>query len=161
MNFYQSYSNLWFAVSRATLFQRIGYQLTIPRLPYNFVKKRFDFLKQNAFSAYGSDMPRGKALLLIRLRKVLGLRQSEMATRMGLSLRPYQQLEASARSVRNRHMRLAESVAVDVALEKKDMSLVPDKVRKKIIAAASILVVQSLRERPLQIAKSILERGEK
>lgn len=44
---------------------------------------------------------------LIKLRKALGIRQSEMAERMGLSLRPYQELESKVRSVRSRHILLA------------------------------------------------------
>ena len=44
---------------------------------------------------------------LKRLRKTLGLAQPEMAHRMGLSLRPYQQLELTPDKVRRRHVRLA------------------------------------------------------
>ena len=57
---------------------------------------------------------------LIKLRKALGIGQSEMAERMGLSLRPYQELESKARRVRSRHVRLAESVALDIAIEKQN-----------------------------------------
>jgi transcriptional regulator with XRE-family HTH domain len=75
---------------------------------------------------------------LIKLRKALGIRQSEMAERMGLSLRPYQELESKARTVRSRHIRLAESV----------------------VKLALMLVLQNLKEKPLIIAESILGQVE-
>jgi transcriptional regulator with XRE-family HTH domain len=96
---------------------------------------------------------------LIQLRKSLGLGQSEMATRMGVSLRPYQELESKARNIRRRHVLLAESVALDIAIEKENLELAPNNVRKKMVKLALMLVQQNLMERPLGIAKSIL--GEK
>ena len=93
---------------------------------------------------------------LTKLRKSLGLGQSEMAERMGLSLRPYQELESQDRRVRPRHIRLAESVALDVVIERQDLNLAPDSVRKKAVRLALMLVQQNLKERPLGIAKSIL-----
>jgi transcriptional regulator with XRE-family HTH domain len=101
-------------------------------------------------------MARTRDFFLINLRKVLGLGQSEMAKRMGLSLRPYQELESETRRVRPRHIRLAESVALDVALEKENLELAPANVRKKMVKLALMLVQQNLKERPLGIAKSIL-----
>jgi transcriptional regulator with XRE-family HTH domain len=101
-------------------------------------------------------MTTNKDFTLIKLRKSLGLGQAEMARRMGLSLRPYQKLESNARSVRPRHVRLAESVALDVAIEKENLKLAPDNVRKKILKLALMLVQESLTERPLGIAKSLL-----
>jgi transcriptional regulator with XRE-family HTH domain len=93
---------------------------------------------------------------LVRLRKTLGLGQSKMAERMGLSLRPYQELEKETRSVRPRHIRLAESVALDVAIEKQDLSLAPDNVREKVLKAALMLVQQNLSESPEEVAKCIV-----
>jgi transcriptional regulator with XRE-family HTH domain len=98
---------------------------------------------------------------LIKLRKVLGIGQSEMAKRMGLSLRPYQELESKARSVRFRHVRLAESVALDIAIEKQNLELAPADVRKKVVKLALMLVLQNLKERPLRFAESILGQVEK
>jgi transcriptional regulator with XRE-family HTH domain len=95
---------------------------------------------------------------LIELRGALGLGQSEMAQRMGLSLRPYQELESTARRVRSRHIRLAESVALDIAIEKENLELAPANVRKKVVKLALMLVQQNLKKRPLAIAKSILGR---
>ena len=98
---------------------------------------------------------------LIKLRKALGIGQSEMAKRMGLSLRPYQELESKARSVRPRHVRLAESVALDIAIEQQDLELAPPNVRRKVVKLALMLVKQNLKERPLSIAESILGKDEK
>lgn len=98
---------------------------------------------------------------LIKLRKSLGLGQAEMARRMGLSLRPYQELESETRSVRPRHIRLAESVALDIAIEKQNLELAPADVRKKVVKLALMLVLQNLKERPLRIAESIVGQVEK
>jgi transcriptional regulator with XRE-family HTH domain len=76
-------------------------------------------------------MPSNPNFSLKRLRRALDLAQPDMARRMGLSLRPYQQLELNPGKVRRRHVRLAESVALDVALEQKDPELAPASVRKK------------------------------
>jgi transcriptional regulator with XRE-family HTH domain len=97
---------------------------------------------------------------LVDLRTALDLTQSEMAERMGLSLRPYQELESEYRKVRPRHIRLAESVALDVAIEQEDLELAPYNVRKKVIRAALMLVQQNLEERSLGIAKTILGQDE-
>jgi transcriptional regulator with XRE-family HTH domain len=94
------------------------------------------------------------------LRKTLGLGQAEMAERMGLSLRPYQQLEKATRPVKPRHIRLAESVALDVAIEKHDLSVLPDNVRGKVFRLALMLVQQNLRARSLQIARTIVDSEE-
>jgi len=103
---------------------------------------------------------RNRQSALVNLRKALGLGQSEMAGRMGLSLRPYQELESETRRVRPRHIRLAESVALDIAIEKQNLDLAPDEVRKKVIKLALMLVQQNLKVRPLGIAKSILGTDE-
>src|ERR1700727_957144 len=98
---------------------------------------------------------------LIKLRRALGLGEAEMAMRMGLSLRRYQELESKARSVRPPHVRLAESVALDIAIEKNNLELAPDNVRKKAVKLALMLVQQNLKERPFGIAKSILGQDKK
>lgn len=103
-------------------------------------------------------MPRNVNFSFINLRKALGLGQLEMATRMGLSLRPYQELESADRRVRPRHIRLAESVALDLAIEKQNLELLPNDVREKVIKLAVMLVQENLQERPLRIARSILGR---
>jgi transcriptional regulator with XRE-family HTH domain len=106
-------------------------------------------------------MTTNEGFSLIKLRKALGLGQSQMAERMGLSLRPYQELESTARRVRSRHVRLAESVALDIAIEKQNLELAPANVRKKVFKLALMLLQQNLKERPLRIAESILGQVEK
>lgn len=93
---------------------------------------------------------------LLKLRKTLRLSQSEMAERMGLSLRPYQELELKVRETRLRHVRMAESVAIDIVIEKQNLRLAPANIRKKVVQLALMLIQENLQERPLTIAKSIL-----
>ena len=77
---------------------------------------------------------------LVGLRKTLGLTQSGMAKRIGLSLRTYQELELNSDKVRRRHVRLAESVALDVAVEKKNPMLAPASIRKKALMLAGNII---------------------
>jgi transcriptional regulator with XRE-family HTH domain len=100
-----------------------------------------------------------KHFSLIGLRKALGLGQLEMAQRMGLSLRPYQELESNIRKVLSRHVRLAESVALDVAVEREDPKLAPDNVRKKAIQLARLILQQNFRQKAIQLADVILDQG--
>ena len=102
-------------------------------------------------------MPTNNEFSLINLRKALGLRQSEMAFRMGLSLRPYQELESKIRKVRPRHVRLAESVALDLAIEKEDPALAPANIRKKAIKLARLILRQNFRQKAVQLADIILD----
>jgi transcriptional regulator with XRE-family HTH domain len=97
---------------------------------------------------------------LLRLRKKLGLAQSEMARRMGLSLRPYQELESDnkIRKVRSRHVRLAESVALDVALEKEDPELAPVSIRNRAMKLARVILAQNIRHKALKLADIILDQ---
>jgi transcriptional regulator with XRE-family HTH domain len=96
---------------------------------------------------------------LNRLRKALGLAQPEMARRMGLSLRPYQQLELNPDKVRRRHVRLAESVALDVAIEQKDPELAPKSVRKKAMDLARLIIRENIRQKAGELAGIVLEEG--
>ena len=95
---------------------------------------------------------------LLRLRKTLGLAQSEMARRMGLSLRPYQELESKLREVRSRHVRLAESVALDVALEKEDPELAPVSIRNRAMKLARVILAQNIRHKARKLADVILDQ---
>ena len=70
---------------------------------------------------------------LLQLRTALDLPQAEMARRMGLSLRPYQELESKTRTIRGRHIRLAELVALEVAVENDDPELAPKDIRRVAI----------------------------
>ncbi len=95
---------------------------------------------------------------LKRLRKGLGLAQPEMARRMGLSLRPYQQLELSADKVRRRHVRLAESVALDIAIERQDPELVPESIREKAIDLARLIIRKSFQQKARKLADILLDQ---
>ena len=92
-------------------------------------------------------MPNDGDFSLLQVRKALGLPQSEMARRMGLSLRPYQELESKVRAVRGRHIRLAELVALDIAVEKDDPELAPRDIRRKAIKLAIAVLTNNLRQK--------------
>ena len=104
-------------------------------------------------------MPTNDDFSLIRLRKTLGLAQSDMARRMGLSLRPYQELESNIRKVLRRHVRLAESVALDIAIEKEDPELAPTSVRNKALSLARLILMQNFRQKARKLANIILDQG--
>ena len=104
-------------------------------------------------------MPINDDFSLPRLRKTLGLAQSEMARRMGLSIRPYQELEANIRKVRNRHVRLAESVALDVAIETRCPELAPANVRNKAIKLARVILTQNFQAKARKLADIVLDQG--
>jgi hypothetical protein len=63
-----------------------------------------------------------------------------MAKGMGLSLRTYQELELNSNKVRRRHVLLAESVALDVAVKKGNPMLAPASIRKKALKLADIIM---------------------
>ena len=71
---------------------------------------------------------------LLALRKSLKLSQAEMAKRMGLGSRAYFSIETEPETIKPRHVRLAESVSLDVALEKADPMLATASMRRKIEA---------------------------
>jgi len=94
---------------------------------------------------------------LVKLRKSLGLAQPAMAKRMGLSLRPYQQLELNPEKIRPRHIRLAESVALEIAIEQKDPELAPTSVRKKAMALARLIIRGNIRQKARELTALILD----
>ena len=96
-------------------------------------------------------------LSLLRLRKALGLRQSEMAKRMGLSLRPYQELESGDRKLLRRHVRLAESVGLDVAIEQENLELAPASIRRKAMMLARVILMQNFRQKARRLVDIILD----
>jgi transcriptional regulator with XRE-family HTH domain len=107
----------------------------------------------------GTAMKTNKKFLLKPFRRALGLAQSEMADRMGLSLRPYQQLELDPNKVRPRHIRLAESVALDRAIEQKDPELAPAHVREKAIELARLIIGENFRQKARKLADVLLDPG--
>jgi transcriptional regulator with XRE-family HTH domain len=93
---------------------------------------------------------------LIQLRKRLGLVQADMARRMGMSLRPYQELETNLRRTRRRHVRLAELVALDVAVEKEDPDLAPASIRGKAIEFVRLILRENLQQKASKLAEMLL-----
>ena len=92
---------------------------------------------------------------LVAFRNSLSLTQSEMAKRMGLGSRSYQDLESDHSKVHARHIRLAESVALDLAVEKRDPMLIPASIRAKVVTLAAGL---GKTISPIQELFSIAER---
>jgi DNA-binding XRE family transcriptional regulator len=71
-------------------------------------------------------------------RKKLGLLQSEMAAKMGHSLRTYQELERGKRSVRRRHSRQAEAVMLEVAAETGKFDLLSPLLQERVNKLAPV-----------------------
>ena len=63
------------------------------------------------------------------------------------------------RKVRSRHVRLAKSVALDIAIEKEDPELAPTSVRKKAMKLAHAILTQNLRHKARKLADIILDQG--
>ena len=76
---------------------------------------------------------------LTALRRGLGLTQTEMAERMGLSMRAYQVAEAEEGEIKVRHVAAAERVALSVALERKNPMLAPAGVRREALELARLI----------------------
>src|ERR1700719_4209680 len=62
------------------------------------------------------------------LRKRLGFNQAEMAQRMSIGPRTYFSLETEPTAISARHIRLAELVGLEAAVERGDPSLAPNRV---------------------------------
>lgn len=76
---------------------------------------------------------------LIALRKSLGLTQTQMAERIGLKLRSYQDLEGDRAAIRDIHMRAAERAALDVAVERGNPMLAPASIRRSALLLAGMI----------------------
>jgi transcriptional regulator with XRE-family HTH domain len=70
---------------------------------------------------------------LLHLRKDLGLTQQEMAERMGMALRGYQDIESGQSNYRFIHRLAAERVALSVAVDKGTPDIVPLPLREDAI----------------------------
>jgi DNA-binding XRE family transcriptional regulator len=66
------------------------------------------------------------------LRKRLGLNQAEMANRMGLGSRAYFTLEQEPDAINIRHIKLAEMVALEAAVDRQDPTLPPERIRELV-----------------------------
>lgn len=77
---------------------------------------------------------------LTALRRGLGLTQTEMADRMGLSMRAYQAVEADdGGAVKVRHAAMAERVALTVAVERRNPMLAPATIRREALDLARLI----------------------
>lgn len=76
---------------------------------------------------------------LVELRKRLGLIQADMAALMGLTLRPYVEIEKREGEINRRHAMLAERLALTIAAERGDVSLLPSAVRRDVVALAKLV----------------------
>lgn len=76
---------------------------------------------------------------LIQLRKSLGLSQADMAAHIGMTVRPYQDIEHGKSALRKIHALAAERAALDIAIERKNPMLAPAAVRKAAIELTRIV----------------------
>ena len=98
-----------------------------------------------------------KDYLLVELRTSLGLGQADMAKRMGISLRSYQEIEAGTRRLRSRHVRLAESVALEVAVENGDPQLAKGNERANAIKFAQLITHYNFRSKASKLNKVLFD----
>lgn len=80
-----------------------------------------------------------EGLDLVETRNRIGLTQAEMAKRMGMGLRAYQELESSPERVKLRHQMLAGLAALYVALERGDPMLAPASIRRHALDLAALI----------------------
>ncbi len=76
---------------------------------------------------------------LAALRDKLGITQTDMAQRVGLGLRAYQDIEGGVSKVRPIHVAAAERAALALAVEKGDPMLAPVGVRRQALELASLI----------------------
>ena len=76
---------------------------------------------------------------LAALRDKLGITQTDMAQRVGLGLRVYQDIEGGVSKVRPIHFAAAERAALGLAVEKGDPMLAPVGVRRQALELASLI----------------------
>lgn len=76
---------------------------------------------------------------LKQLRQDLGLSQAQMADKMGLPLRTYEDIEAGRSKLRPIHMRAAMMAGLLVAEAAGDAALVPHEVRAMVLRLGELL----------------------
>ena len=76
---------------------------------------------------------------LVALRRGLVLTQTEMAERMGLSMRAYQVAEAEEDEIKARHVAAAERVALSVAVQRGNPMLAPAGIRREALELARLI----------------------
>lgn len=73
------------------------------------------------------------------LRKAMGLTQTELGARMGLSLRAIQDIEAKpTEQARKLHELAIERIALTIAVERGDSALAPETIRAEAAALAKV-----------------------
>ena len=75
----------------------------------------------------------------VALRKGLGLTQTEMAGRIGLTLRGYQDVEGGASKLRFLHIAAAERAALAIAVERGEPMLAPAGIRRQALELARLI----------------------
>ena len=76
---------------------------------------------------------------LVALRNSLALTQAEMAERMGLGARAYQDIEGGVSKVRPIHVAAAERAALTLAVERGNPMLAPATVRRQALELARLI----------------------
>lgn len=76
---------------------------------------------------------------LVAFRKTLDLTQAEMAERVGLGLRAYQDIEAGVSRLRPIHVHAAERAALALAVERGNPMLAPAEVRRQALDLARLI----------------------
>lgn len=72
-------------------------------------------------------------------RLKLGLTQLEMAHRMGLSSRAYQDMEASPNGLRRVHVLTLQAVSLEMALERQDLNAALPAMRENVLRFAELM----------------------
>lgn len=76
---------------------------------------------------------------LVALRKSWDITQTDMAARLGLSLRAYQDVESGKATLRPLHVKAVERAALDIAIERRNPMLAPPAARRAALALARLL----------------------
>jgi len=76
---------------------------------------------------------------LVAFRENIGLTQAQLAARLGMHSRTYQELEAGKSKLRDVHALAIERIALDVALETGDPMKAPAEVRRLALDLARLI----------------------
>ena len=75
----------------------------------------------------------------VKVPKRLGLSQTEMAVRIGMTLRLYQSLESGGAEILSRHVLATERAALSLALERGNPIFAPAPVRREALELARLI----------------------
>ncbi|CAM5657664.1 hypothetical protein MAUB1S_11445 [Mycolicibacterium aubagnense] len=76
---------------------------------------------------------------LAALRAVLGFNQTEMANRIGLGLRAYQDLEGNKSTIRKTHILAIERVVLSEAARQANLGLLPPEVMQDVLVVVKLI----------------------